>query len=166
MLFPGAYAWQAAIHHWGLRSSVRSSECRFRSPWHSRHTQPTFSCSCHYCLKWFCSLMFPRCCLSCLQTVDSMKAGQCLSGSPLCPWCLEQSREQESFLKCLPGGCGTIMWSKQKGQGRKKNNKSTENSLFSPLSNFTYICTVLSKPFTIKYNNFYLQILTTLDFFF
>ena len=127
MLFPGACAWQAAIHHWGLHSSVCSSECPFRSPRHSLHTQPTFSYSCHYYIKWFCSLMFPCRCLSSLQTVNSVKAGQCLSGSPLCPWCLEQSREQESFLKCLSGGGGAIMWSTQKGQGRKKNNKSTEN---------------------------------------
>ena len=71
--------------------------------------------------------MFPCHCLSSLQTVNSVKAGQCLSGSPLCSWCLEQSQEQESFLKCLSGGGGTIMRSTQKGQGRKKNNKSTEN---------------------------------------
>ena len=120
MLFPGACAWQAAIHHWGLHSSVCSSECPFRSPQHSLHTQPTFSYSCHYYIKWFCSLMFPCRCLSSLQTVNSVKAGQCLSSSPLCSWCLEQSREQESFLKCLSGGGGAIMWSTQKGQGGRK----------------------------------------------
>lgn len=66
-------------------------------------------------------------CLS-YQTLHSMKARQCLSGSPL--WCWEKSREQEKFSQMSVAW----KWSEQKGKGRKKNKKSIENSPFSPLS--------------------------------
>lgn len=148
MLFPEICTWKTYAHHWGLSQNVHSSEHPTPSP----DAPSTITCLHSPCLPFFIVLItiLSYFVLSFLPIVVGvplnceLNEGRTMSGSPLCPWCLEQCLKQNSVVRYVSSGCGAIMLSKwqrdmfvKKG-GRRGKNKNVENCLFSLLNNFTF----------------------------